>query len=97
MNLSNIVTTPTGGSASAAGIISLIFNVLLPPVWPWFAHQSTTWRGGVVTVILFVGTYLGGWLKVVMAKGQKITTELTSSNLPTVQVETTPEPAKLAA
>lgn len=69
----NVVKTPAGAASSAAGLISLIVNVILPPVWPWLAHQSPTWRGGVVTVLIFAGAYLGVAWKVARAEGQKLT------------------------
>jgi hypothetical protein len=94
VNLPNVIKTPAGASSSAAGVISLIFNVVIPPVWPWWSHQSTTWRGAVVSVLIFAGAYLGTWLKVVKAKCQKVSLELTSGFLPTVQnVQSVPVPA----
>lgn len=85
MNVPNPVQTPVGGGATAAAMVSLIFNVILPPVWPWWGHQTTTWTGAVQTVLIFGIGYLGGWLNVVRRQGQHVTLELTASRLPTVQ------------
>lgn len=94
MNLQNPIKTPAGSSSSAAGVLYLILNVILPPVWPWWHHQSTGWIGAVGAVITFTGTYLASWLKIVLSKNQKVTMELTPSRLPTVQQEA-PAPAKV--
>ena len=89
MNMSSlaVIKTPAGAASSAAGMISLIINVILPPVWPWLAHQSQTWRGGVVTVLIFAASYAGAYWKVVRANGQKLTLSLTSSPFPTIKAE----------
>lgn len=92
MNLQpGVIKTPAGASSSAAGVLYLILNVILPPVWPWWHHQSTTWTGAVGAVLIFLVTYLGSWLKIVLSKNQKMSLELTPSRLPTVQEE----PAKV--
>lgn len=97
MTTPSLIQTPAGASASAAGIVTLIFAVILPPVWPWWAHQTTTWTGAVQTVLIFGITYLGSWYKVIHAKDQKFTMELTPSRLPTMQSDAPAEPAAPAA
>jgi hypothetical protein len=96
MNIPNPVQTPVGGGATAAGVVTLISRVILPPVWPWWAHQASTWTGAVETVVIFGLTYLGGWLSLVRVKGQQVTLALTASRLPTVQAEAPAEPAAAA-
>lgn len=91
------IQTPAGASASAAGILTLILQVILPPIWPWWGHQSTTWTGAVSTVILFVGTYLASYYKVVRAKKQHLTLALTNSRWPTVQEVAVPGPPPAVA
>jgi hypothetical protein len=85
ITIPNVISTPVGASSSVAGMVSLIANVILPPVWPWWAHTDQSWRGAVVTVLIFVLSYLGAWLKIVTTPGQKSTMSLTSSPLPTMQ------------
>ena len=80
-----VISTPVGASSSCAAVVSLIANVILPPVWSWWSRQDQTWRGAVVTVLIFVLSYLGAWLKVVTSPGQKANLTLSSSALPTVQ------------
>lgn len=88
----NVVSTPVGASSTVAGLVSLIANVILPPEWSWWSRQDQTWRGAVVTVLIFVLSYLGAWLKLVTTPGQKSEISLTKSALPTMQENT---PAKM--
>lgn len=93
MNIPNplsVVRTPVGGAISGATVANLIALVILPPVWPWWNRQSTTWQGAVATVLIFVCGVLGAWFKLVHTPGQKMTLELTPGRLPTVQSEQPP-------
>lgn len=90
MNIPNPVQTPVGGAASGGSSMALITQVILPPVWPWWAHMPTYWTGAVTVVLVGAGAALGGWLKVVRSPGQKMTLQLTPGRLPTVQPEQPP-------
>jgi hypothetical protein len=83
----NLIKTPVGASASGGSALTLLGFTVLPPVWPWWGAQPTEWRGAVIGVLGYGGSYLAAWYKLVRAKDQKMTLELTPSRLPTVQEE----------
>lgn len=89
----NLIRTPVGAGASGGSALTLLGFTVLPPVWPWWAAQSTEWRGAVVGLAGFAGSYLAAWFKLIRAKDQKMTLELTPGRLPTVQPETDAEAA----
>jgi hypothetical protein len=93
----NLIKTPVGASTSAGSALTLLGFTILPPVWPWWAAQSTEWRGAVISVLGFLAGGLAAWYKVLRAPGQKTTLELTPGPLPTVQAAPAAEPAAKGA
>lgn len=84
--------TPIGAGATAGAVVTIALGLLHG--WHWYAAQSTTFQASVQTVLTVLAVYLAGWLKVVLAKNQQVSLELTPSRLPTVQ-NVAEEPAKV--
>ena len=85
-------STPVGSAAIAAAAANIILRLL--DLWPWWHTVMRPVTDSVSTVLIFVLTYLAGWLSVVRSPHQAVHMQLTSTPLPTLQatdVQATPE------
>lgn len=77
-------STPVGAASTGAAAAQII--VYLVTLWvPAFANAPSGVQLALNIVVTAILAYLGGWLKVVRTPGQKFTTQLTASPLPTLE------------
>jgi hypothetical protein len=82
-------STPVGAATTAACATQVI--IYLATLWsPAFAAIPSGVQLAITTLLTALLAYLGGWLRVVTTPGQQVTTRLTESPLPTLEVTQTP-------